>query len=96
MRQRKEYKPEFKQEAVKLVEGGLTASQVARDLGVAPNVLARWVREARRDGMLAFPGQGKMKVDEGEIERLRKEIAKLKAERDLQKKATAYFAKEST
>jgi|KBSSwiStaDraftv2_1062776.scaffolds.fasta_scaffold1222386_1 transposase len=93
---RKAYSAEFKREAVRLVKGGLTASQVARDLGVVGNVVARWVREDQGDPDRAFPGQGKMKVDEAEVDRLRKEIIKLKAERDLLKKATAYFAKEST
>jgi transposase len=93
---RKAYTAEFKREAVRLVKGGLTASQVARDLGLVANIVARWVREDQGDPSQAFPGQGKMKVDEAEVERLRKEIIKLKAERDLLKKATAYFAKEST
>lgn len=93
---RKAYTMEFKREAVKLVRGGLTASEVARDLGLASNLVGRWVREDRADPHQAFPGQGKLKVDEAEVDRLRKEVAKLKAERDLLKKATAYFAKEST
>jgi transposase len=94
-RERKAYTPEFKREAVKPVKGGLTASQVARDLGFVANLVARWVREDQGDPVQAFPGQGKMKADEAEVDRLRKEIIKLKAERDLLKKATAYFAKES-
>ena len=93
---RKAYTAEFKREAVRLVQGGLTASQVAGDLGLVANIVARWVREDQGDPGQAFPGQGKMKVDEAEVDRLRKEILKLKAERDLLKKATAYFAKEST
>jgi len=43
----------------------------------------------------AFPGQGQMKPDQLELERLRREVTKLKAERDILKKAAAYFAKES-
>ena len=58
---RKAYSAEFKREAVRLVKGGLTASQVARDLGVVGNVVARWVREDQGDPDRAFPGQGKMK-----------------------------------
>ena len=93
---RKAYTTEFKREAVKLVKGGLTASEVARDLGLVSNMVARWVREDQANPARAFPGQGKAKTDEAEVDRLRKEIIKLKAERDLLKKATAYFAKEST
>ncbi len=93
---RQSYKPEYKREAVKLVKGGLTASQVARDLGIKANMVSRWVREAEKHPVQAFPGKGVMKADDAELDRLRKEIVKLKAERDLLKKATAYFAREST
>jgi len=71
------------------VKGGLTASEVGRDLGLVANLVARWVREDQGDPGQAFPRQGKMKVDEAEVDRLRKEIIKLKTERDLLKKATA-------
>jgi len=71
------------------------ASQVARDLGLAANIVARWVREDGVAPEQAFPGQGKLKADDAELERLRKENIKLKAERDLLKKFAAYFAKES-
>jgi len=94
-RTRKAYTAEFKREAVRLVKGGLMASQVARDLGLAANIVARWVREDGVAPEQAFPGQGKLKADDAELERLRKENIKLKAERDLLKKFAAYFAKES-
>ena len=93
---RQNYKPEFKREAIKLVKGGLGCSQVARDLGIASNLVSRWVRESQADPVHSFPGKGVMKPDDAELDRLRKEIVKLKAERDLLKKATAYFAREST
>jgi transposase len=64
-------------------------------LGVHGTVLRRWVREGTADPQQAFPGQGQMKPDQLEIERLRREVTKLKAERDILKKAAAYFAKES-
>ena len=87
---------EFKLEAVKLVrERGVTVAQAARDLGVHGTVLRRWVQECAADSQQAFPGQGQMKPDQVEIERLRREVTKLKAERDILKKAAAYFAKES-
>lgn len=94
--QRRGYEPEFKREAVKLVLGGLTCSQVGRDLGLKGNIVSRWVRESQSDPTHSFPGKGVMKPDDAELDRLRKEIVKLKAERDLLKKATAYFAREST
>ena len=55
----------------------------------------KWVRELREEPQEAFPGNGKQKAQDAEIARLRKEVAKLKMERDILKKAAAYFAKES-
>jgi len=87
---------EFKLEAVRLVkERGVTVAQASRDLDVGENVLRRWVKEFASDPQQAFPGQGQMKPEQQEIERLRREVAKLKAERDILKKAAACFAKES-
>lgn len=59
------------------------------------NVLRKWVRELSADPQQAFPGHGVMKPDLAEIERLKKEVAKLRMERDILKKAAAFFAKES-
>ena len=93
---RRKFTREFKLEAVKLVrERGVTVAQAARDLGVHGTVLRRWAQECAADSQQAFPGQGQMKPDQLEIERLRREVIKLKAERDILKKAAAYFAKES-
>ncbi len=94
--ERRKFTREFKVEAVKLVrERGVTVAQAARDLGVHGTVLRRWARERMGDPQQAFPGQGQMKPDQLEIERLRREVTKLKAERDILKKAAAYFAKEA-
>jgi transposase len=94
--QRRKFSREFKLEAVNLVrERGVTAAQAARDLDVHENVLRKWVREFGADPKHAFPGLGQMKPEQLEIDRLRKEVAKLKAERDILKKAAAYFAKEA-
>jgi transposase len=94
--ERRKFTREFKLEAVKLVrERGVTVAQAARDLGVHGTVVRRWVQEYAADSQQAFPGQGQMKPDQVEIERLRREVIKLKAERDILKKAAAYFAKES-
>jgi transposase len=81
---------------VRLVrERGVAVSQAARDLDLHENVLRKWVRELVVDPQHAFPGQGQMKPEQAEIERLKKENAKLRMERDILKKAAAYFAKES-
>ena len=86
--QRRKFSREFKIEAVKLVrERGVSVAQAGRDLGVHENVLRNWVKELGSDPMQAFPGHGQMKLEQLEIERLRREVTKLKAERDILKKA---------
>jgi transposase len=93
---RRQFGREFKLEAVKRVqERGVSVAQAARDLDVHENVLRKWVRELGADPQTAFPGQGQMKPEQAEIARLKRENAKLRMERDLLKKAAAYFAKES-
>jgi transposase len=77
-------------------ERGVSAAQAARDLDVHENMLRKWVKEFTADPQHAFPGQGQMKPEQQEIERLRREVIRLKAERDILKKATAFFVKEST
>jgi transposase len=95
--QRRKFGREFKLEAVKLVRArGVSVAQAARDLDVHENVLRKWVREFGTDPVQAFPGHGQMKPEQQEIERLRREVTKLKAERDILKKAAAFFAKEAT
>ena len=94
---RRRFDRAFKLEAVKLVrERGVSAAQAARDLDVHENVLRKWVKEFAADPQHAFPGLGQLKPEQQEIERLRREVIRLKAERDILKKATAFFAKEST
>ena len=94
--ERRKFTREFKLEAVKLVkERGVSIAQASRDLDVHENVLRKWVRDVAADPVHAFPGQGQMKPEQAEIERLKKEVAKLKMERDILKKAAAFFAKES-
>jgi transposase len=87
------YAPEFKREAVALVrEQGLTIAKAATDLGVSPNTLQRWVAQARADD-----GEiDKLTTDEkAELAKLRKEVRVLTEEREILKKAAAWFAKES-
>ena len=97
MGRRRAFTREFKLEAVRLIrDRGVTAAQASRDLGVHENVLRKWVRDFEADPKQAFPGQGQMKPEQLEIERLRREVVKLKAERDILKKAAAYFAKDHT
>ncbi|MGY4601275.1 transposase [Bradyrhizobium sp. GM22.5] len=84
--QRRKFSREFKIEAVKLVrERGVSVAQAGRDLGVHENVLRKWVKEFGFDAAQSFPGHGQMKPEQLEIERLRREVNKLKAERDILK-----------
>lgn len=92
---RRTFSPEFKLEAVKLVrERGVTVRQAATDLGLHENMLHRWIRDYRVSGQQTFPGRGKQRPDDAEMSRLRRELAKTKAERDILKKAIAFFTKE--
>jgi transposase len=93
---RKKYSREFKVEAVRLViERRVTIAQAARDLGVHVNVLRTWVRAYRANPTQAFPGVGQQAPEAAELTQLRREVARLKMERDILRKAAAYFAKES-
>lgn len=69
--------------------------QAARDLDVAESVLRRWMRELTSAPAAAFPGNGQMRGDLAEIAALKKEVARLRAERDILKKAAAFFAREA-
>lgn len=94
--QRRKFSREFKLEAVRMVrERGVTIAQASRDLDVHANMLRKWVRELAADPDHAIPRHGQMKPEQIEIDRLRRELAKLKAERDIPKKAAAYLARDS-
>ena len=94
--ERRKYSREFKIESVRLIrERGASVAQASRDLDIHENVLRKWVKEFAADPAQAFPGLGQMKPEQLEIDRLRREVAKLKAERDILKKAAAYFARET-
>ncbi len=93
---RRLFSREFKLEAIRLVkERGVSIMQASRDLDVGENVLRRWIKEFSSEHEQAFPGQGQVRPEQQEVDRLRREVAKLKAERDILKKAAAYFARES-
>lgn len=97
MRARRKHSREFKVEAVRLVrERGVTVAQAARDLDLSPTLIRKWVRQLVRDPQQAFPGPGQQKPEDAELTRLRREVARLKLERDVLKKAAVYLATEST
>ncbi len=96
-RSRRTYTPEFKTEAVKLVtEQGYSVAEAARSLGLNENLIRSWKLALEATGDQAFPGQGKLPAIEEELRRLRAENKRLLAERDILKKATAFFAREAT
>ena len=87
---------EYKLEAVRLIKNsGVSYAQASGGLGVHTSQLHDRVKKFADDPEHAFPGQGQMKPEQLEIARLKREDTKLKAERDILKKAAAYFAKES-
>jgi transposase len=95
MRKRKTYTSQFKREAVRLMESSeKPSSDVARQLGVRRNQLYKWKEQLSKHGAKAFPGAGRQRGQIDELSRLRQELAKVKEERDILKKAAAYFAKE--
>jgi transposase len=93
---RKKYTREFKEEAVKLItEQGYQITEAARNLGVNENMLGRWKREIEGGGEVAQGFQGGSTL-QAELNRLRKENKRLKMEREILKKAAAFFAKETS
>ena len=95
MKKRKKYSKEFKQDAARLVtEQGYSIAEAARNLGLNANMLGRWKIEAA-ESEEAFRGNGKLTPDQVELRRLKAENRQLRMEREILKKATAFFAKES-
>jgi len=94
-RKRRTYTPEFKAEAVKLVtQQGYSVAEAARSLGIHETLLRSWKQALEAQGDQAFPGHGKLPPFAEEVHRLRAENQRLRAERDILKKATALFAQE--
>ena len=97
MKGRGRYPKEFKVEAIRLLNAGeKPASEIAMELGVKRTLLYRWRDQAREKGEVAFPGKGGRPKNErlSEIARLRKELKEVTEERDILKKAAAYFARD--
>lgn len=86
---------EFKRHAVQLVtEQGRPIGQVARELDLHPNLLHQWKRKVVAQGEQAFSGKGRVKPENAELRRLRKELENVRAQRDILKKALAVCSKQ--
>ncbi len=90
---RARYTLEFKLEAVRLVKGGQSAAATAKILGISQQTLHNWIKAAK-EGRLVGAGTKPVSPEQMEIARLRAELARVKMERDILGKATAYFAKQ--
>ena len=94
---RRTFTPEFKAEAVRLVtDQGRSLAEVARELDLGESMLRAWKQALAKGGDRAFPGKGNPPALEEELRRLRAENKRLTMERDILKKATAFFARESS
>jgi len=93
---RTKYSKEFKLDAISLVlEQGYSRAEAARSLDIHANLLGRWIREYEDDDGQAFRGNGKLTAEQAEIRQLKEQVRRLKMEKDILKKATAFFAKET-
>ena len=95
VRKRRKYTKQFKVGAVRLSkESGESFADLARRLGIHRNLLYKWRKQFQQHGDEAFPGQGKLRASDEEVRKLRRELARTRRERDILKKAIAFFAKE--
>lgn len=93
--ERRRFTTEFKREAIRQAQQpGVSRAKVAQELGLNANMLGRWARQFGSDKWDTAPGKPLKSEQQLEIERLRRELAKTQTERDILKKAVAYFAKE--
>ena len=94
---RRTFTREFKAEAVRrIAEQGKSLAEVARELDLGESMLRAWKQALAAGGGQAFPGKGNPPAQEEELRRLRAEVKRLTMERDILKKATAFFARESS
>ena len=94
-KKRKSYSREFKLEAVGLItQKGYSIAEASRNLGIEYSVLRRWKTQLADDPQNAFPGKGKLKAQDEDLRRVKRELERVKEERDILKKALAYFAED--
>ena len=91
-RVRRSFTPQFKKDAVRLVRSGRSISDVAQSLGIARSLLQRWRDQLNRGEGEVFPGRGKQSGEAEELRKLKQKLRDVTEERDILKKALAYFA----
>ena len=90
---RRKFSHEFKVEAVKLIiDKGYSIAEASRNLGIDYSVLRRWKKQYEEDPQFAFPGKGLLKPQDEELRQLKRQLERVQEERDILKKALAYFA----
>ena len=93
---RTKFSKEFKLDAISLVtEQGYTRAEAAKSLELAPQLIGRWIKESQKADGQAFRGNGKLTSEQEEIRKLKAQVKRLEMEKDILKKATVFFAKET-
>jgi transposase len=96
MSERRQYTKEFKLDAVSLVvDQGYKQAEAARNLGINSNMLGRWIKELSQNDGHAFRGNGRLTPEQEEIRNLKAQVKRLEMEKEILKKATVFFAKET-
>jgi transposase len=93
---RKQYSKEFKLDAISLVlDQGFSRKEAAASLEINAQMLGRWIKESKDEDGQSFRGNGKLTPEQEEIKKLKAQVKQLEMEREILKKATAFFAKET-
>ena len=96
MTTRKKYPKEFKLDSISLVlDQGYTRNEAARSLGINHTMLGRWIKEQQTNDGQAFRGNGKLTPEQDEIRKLKTQVRRLEMEKDILKKTTVFFAKQT-
>ena len=92
-KQRRRFSREFKLDVVRMVtDGGHDVKSVSKELEIRPDMIQKWVNQLSGDPEQAFPGHGRQKERDAEVSKLRRELSRVREERDILKKAVAIFS----